>query len=59
LSHKKYKTKKVLGEGGYGFVYLVHDDFGRSFAMKVLNISTKEQLESVRKEIEVMVSTCG
>jgi hypothetical protein len=36
-------------------VYYVTDDSGQSFALKQLLVSTREQMDSVKNEISIMV----
>lgn len=49
----KYIEEKLLGEGGFGYVYLVTDERGKEFAIKKINILDSASLESIKKEISV------
>lgn len=48
-----YTTKEIIGEGGSGIVYEVHDDAGNIFALKCLRPSTKssEKIKRFKNEI--------
>lgn len=48
---RKYYEERILGEGGFGYVYLVVDDNNNKYALKKINIQDKVQLDSVKKEI--------
>ena len=54
VNGKRYKARKLLGEGGFGYVFLVNDEYGGTYAMKQILASTKEQLDSTKNEIAVM-----
>lgn len=46
----------LFQKGGYGYVHLVQDTTtGESFALKQLNIITKDQMEIAKHEIKLMV----
>lgn len=52
-----YKFEKVIGTGSFGKVYLVKDQAGKNFAMKVLNktgIKDKKQKDHIMAERHVM-----
>eukprot|EP01113_Clastostelium_recurvatum_P035222 TRINITY_DN4884_c0_g1_i4.p1 TRINITY_DN4884_c0_g1~~TRINITY_DN4884_c0_g1_i4.p1 ORF type:complete len:640 (-),score=108.32 TRINITY_DN4884_c0_g1_i4:15-1934(-) len=52
---RRYTSKKLLAEGGFGFVYLVRDsDTGQPFALKRINVQGRDRLKAVRNEIAVM-----
>jgi serine/threonine protein kinase len=40
---EKYKTKKRLGSGTYGDVFLVEDDDEKQFAMKLIKLKVLEE----------------
>jgi serine/threonine protein kinase len=44
----KYKNKRRLGKGAYGDVYLVEDDNGTLFALKVISVRMIEQEPHLR-----------
>eukprot|EP00216_Chloropicon_sp_CCMP2111_P003460 CAMPEP_0198238934 /NCGR_PEP_ID=MMETSP1446-20131203/4471_1 /TAXON_ID=1461542 ORGANISM="Unidentified sp, Strain CCMP2111" /NCGR_SAMPLE_ID=MMETSP1446 /ASSEMBLY_ACC=CAM_ASM_001112 /LENGTH=344 /DNA_ID=CAMNT_0043921439 /DNA_START=175 /DNA_END=1209 /DNA_ORIENTATION=- len=55
LNGRVLKVLRVLGEGGYSFVYLVRDaQSGEELALKKMLCQSSEQLEDARREIEVM-----
>lgn len=51
IKGKKLYEEKILGEGGFGYVYLVVDENNNKYALKKINIQDKTQLDSVKKEI--------
>ena len=56
VEDKKIKTKKILAQGGYGFVYLAEDlECKRKYALKVVALPDNEARMTFQKEIEVMV----
>lgn len=49
-----YKEIKLIGEGGYGYVYLVeHKETLKKYALKYMNIPDAETLEVIKKEIKL------
>ena len=51
---KEYKIIKMLGEGGFGIVYLVEKDNKRYALKKSTKILTKEEIEQIKKLINVL-----
>src|ERR1700719_221474 len=44
----RYRIERVLGKGGFGFVYLAHDDqLSRPVAIKVPHLNLVDRLEDV------------
>ncbi|RXK39507.1 NAK protein kinase [Tremella mesenterica] len=54
INGRSYHVKKLLGEGGFSFVYLVHDvESGRAYALKkILVTSGQEGVKAAMKEVE-------
>jgi AP2-associated kinase len=48
---KKFYEEKLLGEGGFGYVYLVTDELGKQYALKKLNIQESSQLQAIKREL--------
>lgn len=46
---------KLLGEGGFAFVYLVKDEKGTEYAMKQLVAHEDQVYEAIMREVNVMV----
>lgn len=40
INNRTYRIERLLGEGGFSFVYLVSDESGRRYAMKKILISS-------------------
>ena len=57
LNNKRYLCRKLLGSGGYAFVYLVESESipGNFFALKRLLVNS-ERLEAAKKEIAIWAS---
>lgn len=55
VNQRKYKVKRSIAEGGFGFVYCVENEQGDIFALKHSILQTPEQLASAQCEIDVMV----
>lgn len=56
VEDKKVKTKKILAQGGFGFVYLAEDlTSKRKYALKVISLLDNEARTTFQKEVEVMV----
>ena len=60
INGKNYYENKLLGEGGYGYVFEVADSKGNKFALKKMNILNKEQYQKILHEVEIWkkISTC-
>ena len=55
LNKKNYQLEKILGEGGYGSVYLYYDKIGqRNVAIKKLSIRNEDELNLVKNEIDLL-----
>ena len=54
INGRSYKIEKLLGEGGFSFVYLIRDiSSGRMFALKkILVTSGQEGVQMAMREIE-------
>jgi hypothetical protein len=57
INHHKYKVKRSIAEGGFGFVYQVEAEDGSTFALKHCILQTQEQLQSAQTEIDILVRT--
>jgi len=53
---RAYRSKKLLGEGGFGYVFLVQSESGSVHALKQLNIAAKDQLDQAKHEISLWES---
>ena len=54
VNGKEYIEEKLIGEGGYGYVYVVVDpSVNQKLALKKMNIISKEALENFKREIEL------
>jgi serine/threonine kinase 16 len=51
INNKEYSVVKLLGEGGFSFVYLVKDSHSK-YAVKSIKISLPEQEDRLLAEIE-------
>eukprot|EP01119_Soliformovum_irregulare_P020827 TRINITY_DN6807_c0_g1_i5.p1 TRINITY_DN6807_c0_g1~~TRINITY_DN6807_c0_g1_i5.p1 ORF type:complete len:854 (+),score=258.52 TRINITY_DN6807_c0_g1_i5:85-2562(+) len=57
IGGRSWKVKKLLGEGGFGYVYLVENAHGhQQAALKVISIPTKEQRTQAQQEIKTWKS---
>ena len=55
VGKRRIKLVRLLGEGGYSFVYLGVDcETGQEYAVKKILAQSSEQLELAKKEIQVM-----
>lgn len=54
INGRNYTIEKLLGEGGFSFVYLVRDmSSGRSYALKKIMVTTgQEGIKDVMREVE-------
>ena len=53
ISGKNYYENKLLGEGGYGYVYEVSDGKGNKYALKKMNILNKIQYNNILHEVNI------
>lgn len=52
VNGKKYKARRLIAEGGFGYVYLVEDELtGQLRALKHMIMQTRESRESTLREI--------
>ncbi|XP_050958142.1 serine/threonine-protein kinase 3 [Labeo rohita] len=54
LKEHGYTIKKKLGQGNSGIVFLVNDTDGDPYVVKQMNSRDGEELDSVRKEVEIL-----
>lgn len=54
INGRSYKIEKLLGEGGFAFVYLIRDESsGRAYALKkILVTSGEEGVKEAMREVE-------
>ena len=54
VNGKEFVEVKLIGEGGYGYVFVViEQSSGSKFALKKMNITSREAMDNVRREIEL------
>ena len=53
VNGKHYIEDKLLGEGGYGYVYEVSNSQGKKFALKKMNILSQPQYQNIIREIRI------
>eukprot|EP00027_Filamoeba_sp_ATCC50430_P008306 CAMPEP_0168559528 /NCGR_PEP_ID=MMETSP0413-20121227/10573_1 /TAXON_ID=136452 /ORGANISM="Filamoeba nolandi, Strain NC-AS-23-1" /LENGTH=1251 /DNA_ID=CAMNT_0008590765 /DNA_START=31 /DNA_END=3786 /DNA_ORIENTATION=+ len=53
INGRQYRTKKLLGEGGFGYVYLAQDAMGQNVALKQLMVNSKDQMEQAKNEQQI------
>ena len=60
INKKNYYQNKLLGEGGYGYVFEVSDSKGNKYALKKMNILSKVQYQNILNEVQIWkkISTC-
>ena len=60
VNGKHYIEDKLLGEGGYGYVYEVSNSQGKKFALKKMNIISQPQYQNIIREIRIwkQISDC-
>ena len=60
INGKTYYENKLLGEGGYGYVFEVSDSRGNKYALKKMNILNKNQYQNILHEVQIWkkVSQC-
>ena len=60
VNGKNYYEDKLLGEGGYGYVYEVSDSKGNKYALKKMNILSQTQYQNIIREIRLwkQISNC-
>lgn len=54
INGRQYKVERLLGEGGFSFVYLIRDlSSGRLFALKKMLITTgQDGVQTAMREVE-------
>ena len=60
INGKNYYQEKLLGEGGYGYVFEVSDPQGNRYALKKMNILSNNQYQNILREIKIwkQISKC-
>ena len=60
INGKNYYEEKLLGEGGYGYVYEVSDSKGNKYALKKMNILSQIQYQNIIREVKLwkQISNC-
>ena len=60
VNGKNYYEDKLLGEGGYGYVYEVSDSKGKKYALKKMNILNQTQYQNIIREVRLwkQISNC-
>ena len=60
INGKHYYEDKLLGEGGYGYVYQVSDSQGNKYALKKMNILSQTQYQNIIHEVRIwkQISNC-
>ena len=60
INGKNYYEEKLLGEGGYGYVYEVSDSKGNKYALKKMNILSQTQYQNIIREVRLwkQISNC-
>ena len=60
INGKTYYENKMLGEGGYGYVFEVSDSKGNKYALKKMNILNKTQYQNILREVKIwkQISKC-
>ena len=53
INGKTYYENKLLGEGGYGYVFEVSDSKGNKYALKKMNILNKSQYQNILHEVRI------
>ena len=53
VGNTRVQVQRLLSEGGFGTVYLVHGE-QRPFALKVLNCQSREQVTEAHREIDAL-----
>ena len=60
INGKSYNETKLLGEGGYGYVYEVSDSKGNKYSLKKMNILNQIQYKNIIYEVKIwkQISNC-
>ena len=53
INNKKYKIKKLIGEGAFSYVYLIDDDIGQEYALKLIRCQSSNDLKLIKNEINI------
>eukprot|EP00051_Salpingoeca_urceolata_P007180 m.95315 g.95315 ORF g.95315 m.95315 type:complete len:450 (-) comp15149_c0_seq1:588-1937(-) len=58
---KKHRVvvDKFLAEGGFAVVYIVHDEAGKQYALKKMNVHNQDSLDMTHKEVKLMERVSG
>ena len=55
IQNREIQLQSQIAEGGFGFVYLAKEvRTGQTFALKRMNVQTKEALDVIKKEIDIL-----
>ena len=53
INEKIYTEDNLISEGGYGYVYRVHDENNAYFAMKKMILQDNQAVERASKEVDI------
>uniref|UniRef100_A0A5S6Q6U7 Protein kinase domain-containing protein n=1 Tax=Trichuris muris TaxID=70415 RepID=A0A5S6Q6U7_TRIMR len=59
LGSKRLLVRRLLAEGGFGYVFVVTDSDGNSYALKRLIAGDKDSADAIRREIFILKEASG